>query len=265
MSNDENHVENDLAERDAAILNKYTGQLAKYTLVLAVATVITMASTIWIAWSTKELRNFAEQQALDAKTQIAATLAALKAADIQASAAKQANEISEAALLNSADSAKKQIRAYIVFERRREFVAPLQRNMHIRIIVKNVGTTPAYDVGLYSMFQFIDHPPKTDDVPDLFDFKRVFKSLRDDTANTGVLGPQINLTAEAATPKQISDSDLNAFKNGSKVLLIQAIVFYHDIYGEPHSTTLCDFAGVDKNDESGVGPGTQCFRLNKSD
>jgi hypothetical protein len=263
MSNDESRFEGDLAERDSAVLNKYTAQLAKYTLVLAIATVITMASTIWIAWSTKELRDFAEQQASDAKIQVTATNAALKAAETQALAARQANEISKSSLLSTMDTAKKQIRAYLVFDDQ-DFFAPLQKNMRINIYAKNVGTTPAYDVGVMPMFQFVDLP-SNGDVPDFVDFEGALKSYRDTPTNPRVLGPQLKTGTNLYTPKQISDADLIGFKNGKKVLAVQAIIFYRDVYGEPHSTTFCQFQEFDRTAENGLGVSTLCSRFNKSD
>ncbi len=224
------------AERDAEILNKYTGRLARYTFFLAVATAVTMAASIWLGLSTRDLRNFAEQQEQDLKRQIELTNDAVKAANNQAEAAKAANEISKAALLNSSDAAKKQIRAYIVFTNR-EITEILQKEMSETNTIKNVGLTPANEVTFFVGFQFVDFPFKNDQATDIIDVSNHSHQL----ANSKVIGSQIDLTIQGAAMKHVTDKDVEDFNKNKKAFVTEGVVFYRDIYGDRHITRFCDF------------------------
>jgi hypothetical protein len=99
-----------------------------------------VVGTIWIAWSTKELRNFAEQQAKDMASQLVATNDALRASNTQAEAATTANQLSRSALFNSVDAARKQLRPYLVFD------SHGIKNYETAMTFKNVGQTPALKI-----------------------------------------------------------------------------------------------------------------------
>jgi cell division protein FtsL len=245
----------DLALRDSTILNKYTRQLARYTLVLAIATVVTMVGTIWIAYSTKELRDFAEQQAKDSQKQVAATNAALKAAETQALEATTANNLANKAISNSIDIARKQIRAYLVFSNP-VFKDILQNSMTMSLDVTNVGATPAYNVGFFVGFQFVDFPFKENNVPDIIDFQELSRVEGSPT----VLGSKDPITIQAVAMKGVTDKDIQDFRNRKKALLFQAEVSYRDIYEGPHETTICEFKIFDR----GLGAANICPKFNQS-
>ena len=122
------------AEREDP-LAKYTRQLASYTLWLMLATTVAMAAAVWTAYSTKELRDFAAQQAEDMKKSLEMTRNGIFAGNRQAKAAEDAIE-------QARQAAKNQLRAYIVqtaIDTKNILTTSLTSVIHL----KNVGVTPA--------------------------------------------------------------------------------------------------------------------------
>jgi HAMP domain-containing protein len=126
-------------EREDDRLARYTLQLARYTKWLMFAAVLSMAATIWIAYSTRQLRDFAEQQAGDMKTSLEMTRNAIFAGNRQAAAAETAND-------QARESAKIQLRAYVV-QTSIETQNIISGNLTSIFHIKNVGQTPAINLG----------------------------------------------------------------------------------------------------------------------
>jgi hypothetical protein len=72
-------------------IDRYALWTMWFTGVLAVATVVLAAFTIWLAWSTKDIRDFAERQASDMKE-------AVSASNRQAAASEDANRLAKDSL-----------------------------------------------------------------------------------------------------------------------------------------------------------------------
>jgi cell division protein FtsL len=239
------------------ILNKYTGRLARYTLVLAIATVVTMAGTIWIAYSTKELRDFAQQQALDVRAQVEATNEALKVAQVQSTAAIAANDIAKTALFNSTDGMRKQIRAYIFFTDK-EFFDELQPSMAMTLAMRNFGNTPAHDVQFELQIKFVEFPFGESGIPELLVFE---KPARQDYS-AAVMAPQEPWSLKVYATQADAQKAMKEFQNNKRALLIQAVVNYQDIYGDRHATALCKIKPHD--DKQIWKPDQFCSKFNYS-
>jgi hypothetical protein len=150
----------------ASRLEAYTLDLARYTkwlmfatVLSAIASVLSMICTGWMAWYTKDLRNFAAQQAKDMTQTIELTLKSIETANRQAAAAEKANEAVAAV-------AERQLRAYLTMERHDTYrsvsvngITSPTKFMFMGWSMKNVGQTPAYKVTSYKEEAIIDHQP----------------------------------------------------------------------------------------------------------
>jgi len=154
---DKQPIDNKAAPGETAtdlLLANYTQKLAAYTKWLMVAAVLSLVCTGWIAWSTKDLRDFAEIQAQDVKTQIQLTHDAVDVATRQAQAIEGANR-------QALESSRRQLRPEVVVVSVERPTFPAN-NMQISIHFKNVGQTAAYELTDYISEDIV---PLQDDGP----------------------------------------------------------------------------------------------------
>lgn len=121
-----------------------------------IAATLTLVCTLWLAFSTQDLRDFAAEQAHDTKTQLELTRAAVQAADKQAEGAKEVNQLSKIV-------SDRQTRPYIVVDDH-DFSQVLAQPGFADVTLKNVGATPVY--GMFERLAFgFPKTPRQDDAP----------------------------------------------------------------------------------------------------
>jgi hypothetical protein len=182
-----------------------------------------MAATIWIAYSTKQLRDFADQQAGDMKTSLEMTRNAIFAANRQAAAAETAND-------QARESAKVQLRAYVV-QTSIETQNIINGNLTSIFHMKNVGQTPAINLG-FAVHSEVVAP--TNNVVPSYEFSKA----RDPSVATEILGAGID-TSERIIRDRFSDEELDSVRKKKAMLIVWGVVWYDDIFGQPHSMRFC--------------------------
>jgi hypothetical protein len=182
-----------------------------------------MAATVWIAYSTKQLRDFAEQQAKDMKESLKMTEGAITVGNRQAAAAEAAND-------HMRETAKHQLRAYVV-QTNVDTNNALTSGQETVVHLKNVGQTPAINMG----FGFaVKVATPTGDIKPPFEFSLV----RDATAPVEMLGAGIE-TSERIINAPISDRDLDSLRKKKSILIVWGAFWYDDIFGNAHYTRFC--------------------------
>jgi len=229
-----------IVETDAAVLNKYTGQLATYTRWLVVATgasviaaIFTFICTLWLAISTQDLRDFAAQQAKDMHEQLRFTGETIAVSNNQAAAAREANEIARRALDHTVEAAVQTTRAYLLFTDLK-VGNDLKYDMPLTMILKNTGPTPSYNSIYFVGYQFVDFPfSDAQSAPDIIGFSST------DLQGAKVFPSQYELQLPGEWMKKMTDDDAAKFKTGRRIFLIEALARYTDVAGTSHRTELC--------------------------
>lgn len=226
-------AEDEAASRETAtdlLLAKYTQQLAAYTKWLMIAAVLSLFCTAWIAWSTKDLRDFAEVQAQDIRTQIQLTHDAVDVATRQAKAVEDANR-------QAIESSRRQLRPEVVVTAVESPTFPFN-NMQLRVHFKNVGQTAAYELSdiitedIVSL-QNYGYPP----------FSYTVAPNPDDSAFKSTLGAGTEFANQVygADKRKYSERDLADFKSGQRVYMVWGVVYYKDYSLVDHYLRYCRY------------------------
>jgi hypothetical protein len=143
-------------------LTNYTGWVALYTAVLAVATIASAGITTWVAYSTRDLRDLAQKQLEEVRKSSEQVKESITVANRQAAAAERANELAAQALSATAETMSRQLRAYVVFDNTHELSVRSNNNgapfVNVAVNLKNTGITPAFKLHVESVVTFIDVP-----------------------------------------------------------------------------------------------------------
>jgi hypothetical protein len=229
---DKRLIDNKAASGESAtdlLLAKYTERLAAYTKWLMVAAVLSLVCTAWIAWSTKDLRDFAQIQAQDIKTQIQLTHDAVDVATRQAQAIEGANR-------QALESSRRQLRPEVVVTAVERPTFPAG-DMQIRIHFRNVGQTAAYELTDYISEDIValqDYGPSSSysvaPNPEEKEFKTTLGA-----------GTEFARQEYRSAKKKYSDRDLRDFKNGKRVYLVWGVVYYKDYSLVDHYIRYCRY------------------------
>ncbi|HEV2628794.1 MAG TPA: hypothetical protein VGV41_09140 [Pseudolabrys sp.] len=203
------------------------------TTITAIFTIILASSTVLLWKETKDLRDFAQEQSEDMKASIpeaARSAAAMQdVAKAVANSAKAANE--STTLFREANV--RQMRAYVTVGLGGVVRQDTKTNYHfeVRMVLQNLGNTPAYNVRTVSRAGIFDFPP-----PKNFPFPMI-----DATVPKGaVVGPHQNYIITAFADKLYSDEDINEVEYGSKKrLYVYGAITYEDAFGIKRHTNFC--------------------------
>jgi hypothetical protein len=178
--------------------------VAFFTLWLTAFTGILAAFTLWMAFSTKDLRDFAEEQARDMKESIAA-------AKVSADAAKTAVELSDR-------TAERQLRAYVGFKSGGVFSTADNTRVGAWVKIKNFGVTPAYRVKGWLKFARlpVDHYPWDE---------------TQEPASEAIIQPSGDFALTAALSN--SDTQQQAVLSGAYHYFVWGKVEYRDAFDKP--------------------------------
>jgi hypothetical protein len=208
-------TENNKQKEGKSFLEMTTADpIALYTALLTLFTAILATFTIWLAVSTKDLRDFAEQQSSDMKESLRISAEAADAAKDQARAAQVANETSRAILRARIDISESNI------ER-----VSLGLSPEVYGKIKNSGQSPAINARVKYSIAIQDYP------------------LKSELTAGDALGPPSTSDIGAGVETQFS-MKLNAILDQPRITALQtkthAIYFfgqvdYSDIFGDPHS------------------------------
>jgi|HubBroStandDraft_6_1064221.scaffolds.fasta_scaffold230452_2 hypothetical protein len=229
---DKQPIDNKAAPGETAtdlLLANYTQKLAAYTKWLMVAAVLSLVCTGWIAWSTKDLRDFAEIQAQDVKTQIQLTHDAVDVATRQAQAIEGANR-------QALESSRRQLRPEVVVVSVERPTFPAN-NMQISIHFKNVGQTAAYELTDYISEDIV---PLQDDGPSS-PYSVSHNPGEKEYKTTLGAGTEFADQEYRSAKKKYSDRDLNDFKTGKRVYLVWGVVYYKDYSLVDHYIRYCRY------------------------
>jgi hypothetical protein len=227
-------------------LEAYTLDLARYTKWLMVATVassaagvLSMVCTGWIAWYTRDLRDFASQQARDTAGALALTRDSVAAANRQAVAAEAAN-------LAVTATAEKQLRAYLTIERHDTMDALVKDGkvlpagpMHMNVVFRNVGQTPAYKVTFYEREAML--PQRRSDPPLKAPSEYATQPDANDIPEAAIIGAGLTQGYGGAPANAYSDSELKAFREGREVYVYWGAVYYEDVFSRPRYVRFCRY------------------------
>jgi hypothetical protein len=218
----------------AAFLNEHDKTLSVLsTLVTAIFTVVLATSTVFLWKETKDLRNFAEEQGADMKASIAEQARAANAMRDVALAVGDNARAANNSLALFKDQNVRQTRAYLTVNLGGVVQQDNTSNyrFEIRMLVQNVGNTPAYRVASNTHVGILPFPLPVD-----FEFPQYV-----DTGASGIIGPHLNAVITGIADRMFSDDELHELEFGdSKQLYIYGIVKYQDAFDAPRQTEFCD-------------------------
>jgi hypothetical protein len=219
-------------EDENGLTTKYTGQLADYTFWLTMATwmaallsAIGVGISIWIAYSTNELKRVAANQLEEMRKSAEQVERSIKAANEQVAQMQTSNSLQES-------SQTKQLRAYLVLENY-DLNDAFSKAMSFSYNIKNVGQTPAYKVTSYKCEDIVA-APADGDLESPVDFNVGADSVM--RPESTVLGSGLSTTYRLTRSncrndsKEYSIQDINDFRRGAKVYVYWGIVYYRDIF-----------------------------------
>ena len=141
------------------------------------------------------------------------TKALVKAAQDSAKAAQDAVAVTK-------DTAQRQLRAYVVFDR--VSLALKDNKINGAIIFKNTGQTPAYQINLDSHFFFGDEGGSVTKL-----------NPTEEVNGTSKLTLGSNMTATVAFFVDVSNY-ISTIRDPKKAIIIYGSVTYKDVFGQPH-------------------------------
>jgi hypothetical protein len=210
-------------------LTKHSSQLAQYTTWLMFATVLLTVATVWTAYSTEQLRKFAEQQAKDVSAALQMTRSAIVAANRQAGAVEAANDISN-------ETSKKQLRAYIS-QQTIETENSMKAEMTSIFYYKNTGLTPGIDLRFFAAGQIVASPGGEPFSPP-YNFQ---KSHWESADRAGILGGGSERSDRIVRSRKFNDIEIEEFRSGKKVYVVWGEIHYADIFGTSHYLRFCKY------------------------
>ncbi len=209
-------------------LSKCAIQLERYTKWLMAATLVSIICTAWIAWSIKELHDFAFQQAKSVNDSIEISRYEIFAANRRAEATEKANEL-------AAETSRSQLRAYVNvlgISTQNAF----EKNMSSSFTYKNVGQTPA--LGLRTLTDAVMISSSGSDVKPPRTYSTSYDSDNDPTI---VLGGGIDASDPINRGSPFKEAELVEFRAGSKLYVVWGVIYYADVFGKNHYTRFCRY------------------------
>jgi hypothetical protein len=220
-----------LAEEDP--FSKSTIRLERFAKWLMAATLVSVFSTAWIAWSIYDLHDFAFRQAKSVNDSIEMVRYAILAVNRRTEATEKAYDL-------AAETSRSQTRAYvgvIGVATQNAF----EKNMASTLNYKNVGQTPALNLRT-----LIDAVITSSSGTDIKPPRSYSTSYSGDNEPTIALGGGI--AASDPVNRTFRDTELEEFRAGSKLYIVWGVIYYSDVFGKNHYTRFCRYF---KNGELG--------------
>jgi hypothetical protein len=209
-------------------LSKSTIRSERYTRWLMAATLVSaIVCTAWIAWSIRELHNFALQQANSVKDSIEIARYGILAANRRAEATEKTYDL-------AAETSRSQLRAYVSvlgISTQNAF----EKNMSSSLNYKNVGQTPA--LGIRALTDVVIIPSSGSDVKPPRTYST---SYGGDNESTIALGGGI-VASDPVSNRAFKDAELEEFRAGSKLYVVWGAIYYSDVFGKNHYTRFCRY------------------------
>jgi len=190
------------------------------------ATLVSIFSIAWIAWSIYELRDFALRQAKSVSDSIEVSRYAILAANRRAEATEKTIDL-------AAETSRSQLRAYVSvlgISTQNAF----EKNMASSLNYKNVGQTPA--LGLRTLTDAVIISSSGSDVKPPRTYPT---SYGGDNEPMSPLGGGI--AASDAVNKTFKEAELEEFRAGNKTYVIWGVIYYADVFGRNHYTRFCRY------------------------
>jgi hypothetical protein len=208
----------------------FTFWLVVFTGGLGVSTVM-----LWLAGEKQIefLRESAASQGRDMQASISESIRAATAMEGVAQGIDLSVKATEANIETIRERTALQMRAYISVLINTGVYQEKDKNFKfdVRPVVINTGNTPAHKFTYWASARILPHP-----VPPDFDFPEGEDSLKAGF----VLGPHQNIVINAMVPDFVDDAEVDEIKRGiNRRACVWGIVFYEDVFGEPHRTRFC--------------------------
>jgi hypothetical protein len=232
--------------RRIAVVADFLGQHERIfnvlsTTVTAVFTVVLATSTVFLWKETKDLRDFAQQQSADMKDSIAEANRSAKAMeDVALAVAANARAANESVAVFK-DANVRQMRAYLTVGLGGVLRQDSSTNYHfeVRMILQNVGNTPAYKEASNIHVDVLPFP-----LPQDFQFP----AFDDSISSAAVVGPHLSYILTGFATRLYSDDDVHEIEFGSnKRLYVFGTVKYEDAFGVSRKTDFCQVIEFLKN------------------
>ncbi len=211
------------------------------TIVTAVFTAVLATSTVFLWKETKDLRDFAKEQSNDMKASIAeAARSAIAMRDVAAAVGESVKAANESVAAFK-DATARQMRAYLTIGLGSVIKQSTETNyrFEIRMVLQNVGNTPAYKVATVSHVDVLPFP-----FPSNFQFPAAEMNMSET-----VVGPHQNFIVTGYADRIYPDDDVTEISTGmNKRLYIYGTIAYVDAYGASHRTNFCQAILWLKND-----------------
>lgn len=195
------------------------------TTITAVFTAVLATSTVLLWKETRDLRNFAQEQEVDTQKSIHEAARAAAAMEQVATAMAANTKSTQETIALYKDANIRQMRAYLTVSFGSVIPQDLASNyrFEVRMVLQNVGNTPAYSVLTEAHVDVLPFPLPLD-----YNF---LKSAGTNSSAT-VVGPHQNFILTGVAPQLYSDSDVSEIKTGlKKRLYVYGTVAYEDAFG----------------------------------
>jgi len=203
-----------------------TIRLERFAIWSMAATLVSIFSIAWIAWSIYELHDFALRQAKSVSDSIEVSRYAILAANRRAEATEKTYDL-------AAETSRSQLRAYVSvlgISTQNAF----EKNMASSLNYKNVGQTPA--LGLKTL---IDAVIISSSGSDIKPPRAYSASYNGDSEATVPLGGGI--AASDPITRTFKEAELEEFRAGTKLYLVWGAIYYSDVFGKNHYTRFCRY------------------------
>jgi hypothetical protein len=203
------------------------------TAITAIFTVVLATSTIFLWKETRDLRDFAQVQSADMKDSIKEAGRAASAMQNVAIAVDANAKASNESLLLFKAANIRQMRAYLTLGLGSVILQNSDTNyrFEVRMLLQNVGNTPAYRVRSNTFVRLLPSP-----LP--LDFK--IPDFNETLSGASVMGPHQNNIITGIADRIYSDDEVHEIEFGnSKHLYVYGQVKYKDAFETERETTFC--------------------------
>jgi hypothetical protein len=228
-----------MSEESDVLIAEYTGQLANYTRWLTFATwmaallsAIGVGISIWIAYSTNELKTVAAEQLGEMRKSSEQVERSIKAANDQVSQMQASNRLVEL-------GQTRQLRSYMILDNQ-ELVDAVSKTMKAKLFVKNVGQTPAYNVWTSECEDIV---PDVYEVKSPTDLSTELKTWPQESTIGSGLSESLTFDRDNCKDKsrEYSAQDIKDFQRGSKIYVFWGATYYRDIFSEARYFRFCRY------------------------
>ena len=147
---------------------------------------------------------------------------------LAADAARRAADHAEASVLLARETAKRQLRAYVMVDAAEPLeeagIPQWPQAASYRFVIKNLGQTPAAEVMVRVLSTFLPSPPQELPRPDV-----------SPNASSTVIGPGGGVDINTV-PRTLGEGQLTAARAGTHSIFLVGLITYKDVFGDSHET-----------------------------